>query len=129
MMMVIFILNIPLAAIGAIDLSGAAASLNALEESGPIVTALVVGGAAATAMCADLGARTIREHLAALRVLGINPVQALVVPRILATTVGTVMLSGVVMVTGMVSQFFFSVYIQHADPGAFVANLLVLVQL
>ena len=37
-------------------------------------------------MCADLGARTIREELDALRVMGINPVQALVVPRVLAAT-------------------------------------------
>jgi phospholipid/cholesterol/gamma-HCH transport system permease protein len=37
-------------------------------------------------MCADLGARTIRDELDALRVMGINPVQALVVPRVLAAT-------------------------------------------
>ena len=35
-------------------------------------------------MCADLGARTIREELDAMRVMGINPIQALVVPRVLA---------------------------------------------
>ena len=50
------------------------------------MTVLVVAGAGATAMCADLGARTIREELDALRVMGINPIQALVVPRVLAAT-------------------------------------------
>ena len=37
-------------------------------------------------MCADLGARTIREELDALRVMGVNPIQALAVPRVLAAT-------------------------------------------
>ena len=50
------------------------------------MTVLVVAGAGATAMCADLGARTIREELDALRVMGIDPIQALVVPRVLAAT-------------------------------------------
>ncbi|GAB5000385.1 hypothetical protein MAHJHV63_50690 [Mycobacterium avium subsp. hominissuis] len=35
----------------------------------PIATVLVISGAASTAMCADLGARTIREELDALRVM------------------------------------------------------------
>ena len=52
----------------------------------PIVTVLVVAGAGATAMCADLGARTIRDELDALRVMGINPIQTLVVPRVLAAS-------------------------------------------
>ena len=56
------------------------------------MTVLVVAGAGATAMCADLGARTIREELDAMRVMGINPIQALVVPRVLAATLVAVLL-------------------------------------
>ena len=57
-----------------------------MNQIAPIVTVLVVAGAGATAMCADLGARTIREELDALRVHGHQPIQALVVPRVLAAT-------------------------------------------
>jgi phospholipid/cholesterol/gamma-HCH transport system permease protein len=39
---------------------------------------------AGTAICADLGARKIREELDALQVLGVDPVKSLVVPRFLA---------------------------------------------
>jgi phospholipid/cholesterol/gamma-HCH transport system permease protein len=38
-----------------------------------MVTVLIVAGAGATAMCADLGSRTIREEIDAMEVLGINP--------------------------------------------------------
>src|ERR1700689_1746085 len=79
-----FILNILLRELGAADLSGAGAAFGAVTQVGPLVTVLIVAGAGATAMCADLGSRTIREEIDAMEVLGINPVQRLVTPRMLA---------------------------------------------
>jgi phospholipid/cholesterol/gamma-HCH transport system permease protein len=93
------------------------------------VTVLVISGAAATAMCADLGSRAIREELDALRVLGINPIQALVVPRVLAATVVSVLLASVVTMVGIIAAYFFSIYFQHITPGAFAAGLPLLVGL
>jgi hypothetical protein len=45
------------------------ASVTGVNEIGPFVTALVAAGSGAAAICADLGARTIREELDALRVM------------------------------------------------------------
>jgi phospholipid/cholesterol/gamma-HCH transport system permease protein len=122
-----YTLNILLVEIGAGDFSGAGLAWGAVTQGGPIVTVLVISGAAATAMCADLGARAIREELDAMRVLGINPIQALVVPRVLATTLVSVLLASVVTMVGLVCAFFFSVFLQHITPGAFAAGLSVLV--
>ncbi|UXA11573.1 ABC transporter permease [Mycobacterium sp. SMC-8] len=122
-----FTLNILLMEIGAADFSGTGAALGAVTQIGPVVTVLVIAGAGATAMCADLGARTIREELDALRVLGIDPVQALVVPRVLAATLVSVMLASVVTITGIVGGFFFSVFLQDVTPGAFAGGLTLLV--
>jgi len=119
----VFIFNILLVEFGAADFSGAGAAFGAVTQIGPLVTVLVVAGAAATAMCADLGARTIREELDAMRVMGINPIQALVVPRVLATVVVALLLNSVVSVVGIVGGFFFSVFVQHVTPGAFVASM------
>ena len=126
---VIFELNQLLGEIGAIDLSGAAAGLAVVREIGPIVSVLVVAGAGATAMCADLGSRKIRDELDAMATLGINPINRLVVPRVLASTLVAVLLNGIVTVTGLVGGYIFSVYIQHATPGLFVSNLTLLVGL
>ncbi len=123
----VFTLNILLVEIGAADFSGSGAALGAVTQIGPVVTVLVIAGAGATAMCADLGARTIREELDALRVLGINPVQALVVPRVLAATLVSLMLASVVTVVGLVGGFFFAVFLQDVTPGAFAAGLTLLV--
>ena len=122
-----FIINILLVEIGAADFSGSGAALGTVTQIGPVVTVLVVAGAGATAMCADLGARTIREELDAMRVLGINPIQALVVPRILAATVVALLLASMVSLVGIVGGFFFAVFFQDVTPGAFAAGLTLLV--
>lgn len=122
-----FIINILLVEIGAADFSGSGAALGTVTQIGPVVTVLVVAGAGATAMCADLGARTIREELDAMRVLGINPIQALVVPRILAATVVALLLAAMVSLVGIVGGFFFAVFFQDVTPGAFAAGLTLLV--
>ncbi len=127
--LVVFILDILLFEIGAADFSGAGAALGVITQTGPVVTVLVVGGAGATAMCADLGSRTIREELDAMRVLGINPVQRLVVPRVAALTLNAVLLNAVVCITGIAGAYLFAVYVSNVTPGAFAASLTVLVGL
>jgi phospholipid/cholesterol/gamma-HCH transport system permease protein len=127
--LVVFIINVLLVEIGAADYSGSGAALGTVNQIGPIVTVLVVAGAGATAMCADLGARTIREELDAMRVMGIDPVQALVLPRVLAGTMVALMLSALVTMVGLGGSFGFSVFIQHVTPGAWVAGLTLLVGL
>jgi phospholipid/cholesterol/gamma-HCH transport system permease protein len=126
MVLVVFTFNILLIEFGAADFSGSGAATSAVTQIGPIVTVLVVAGAGATAMCADLGARTIREELDALRVLGINPIQVLVVPRVLAAIVVAASLVALVTVVGLAGSFFFSVFVQHVTPGAFVAGMTLL---
>ena len=124
--LIVFTLNILLIEFGAADFSGSGAATAAVTQVGPVVTVLVIAGAGATAMCADLGSRTIREELDALRVLGINPVQALVVPRVLAATVVATVLVSLVSVVGLAGSFFFSVFAQHVTPGAFAGGLTLL---
>jgi len=121
--LLVFTFNVLLVEFGAADFSGTGAAIGTVTQIGPIVTVLVVAGAGATAMCADLGARTIRDELDALRVMGVDPIQTLVVPRVLAATLVALMLASTVVVVGIGGGFFFSVFVQHVTPGAFVAGL------
>ena len=124
--LLVFTFNILLSEFGAADFSGTGAAIGTVNQIGPIVTVLVVSGAGATAMCADLGARTIREELDALRVMGINPIQALVVPRVLAATTVALALSATVILFGLAGAYIFCVYIQNVSPGAFAAGMTLL---
>jgi len=125
--LVVFTLNSLLLEIGAGDLSGAGAGLGAITQIGPLVTVLVVAGAGATAIAADLGSRTIRDEIAALEVLGIDPAARLVLPRALASTAVAVTLNGAVCAIGLIGGFFFSVSLQNVDPGAYAAGVTLLV--
>lgn len=121
----VFLLNQLFIQIGAIDLSGAGTGLAVIRELAPVSDVLVVAGAGGTAICADLGARTIREEIDAMRVLGIDPIHRLVVPRVCAATVVALLLNGIVAVAGLVTGFVFSVTVQGASTGQFV-NVLTL---
>jgi phospholipid/cholesterol/gamma-HCH transport system permease protein len=57
-----------------------------VREQAVWITGMIVAGVAGTAICADLGARKVRNELAALEVLGVDPVRQMVAPRVLALT-------------------------------------------
>ena len=120
--LLIFTLNILLAEFGAADISGAGAAIGAVTQLGPLVTVLVVAGAGSTAICADLGARTIREEIDAMEVLGIDPIHRLVVPRVVASTFVAMLLNGAVITIGLVGGFIFGVYLQNVSAGAYVSH-------
>jgi phospholipid/cholesterol/gamma-HCH transport system permease protein len=121
--LLIFTINILIAEFGAADVSGATAAIGAVTQLGPIVTVLVVAGAGSTAICADLGARTIREEIDALEVLGIDPIHRLVVPRVVASTAVAVLLNGLVIAVGLAGGYLFSVYLQNVSSGAYLSTL------
>src|ERR1700730_17499141 len=62
---------------GALDRLGGFFVLASIREIGPLITSIVIVGAAGSAITADLGARKVREELDALQVLGVDPVKNL----------------------------------------------------
>jgi len=115
--------------LGAQSFTGSAAVLAVIREAGPIATALLISGAGGSAIAADLGARKIREELDAMMVLGIDPIQRLVVPRILACMMVALFLNGLVSVVGVMGGYFFNVILQNGTPGAYLASFTALAQL
>ncbi|MGH3556336.1 MAG: MlaE family ABC transporter permease [Mycobacterium sp.] len=124
---VIFMLDVLLIEIGAADAAGAGAGLAVVGQIGPAITVVIIGGSAATAMCADLGARTIREEIDAMRVMGINPIQRLAVPRVAALVLNSFLLNALGGVIGLSADYLFAVYVTNVNPGAWAASLTLLV--
>jgi phospholipid/cholesterol/gamma-HCH transport system permease protein len=115
--------------IGAESFTGAASVLAIIQQAAPLVTALLVAGAGGSAICADIGARTIREEIDAMEVLGVSPIQRLIVPRVLASMLVAVLLNGMVSVVGVLGGYFFNVIMQGGTPGAYLASFSALAQL
>jgi len=115
--------------VGAQSFTGAASVLAVVQQAAPIVTTLVIAGAGGAAICADLGARTIREEIDAMKVIGVDPVQRLVVPRVWACAGSAVLLNGLVSVVGVLGGYVFNVMIQGGTPGAYLASFTALARL
>lgn len=115
--------------LGAQSFAGATAVLATVREAAPIAAALIIAGAAGSAICADLGARKIREEIDALEVLGINPVVRLVTPRVLATLFVAMMINGIVIAAGIAGGYFFTVIVSGGSAGAFLSSFTALASL
>jgi phospholipid/cholesterol/gamma-HCH transport system permease protein len=108
---------------GALDRLGGFFVLASIREFAPFVTAIIVAGVAGTAICADLGARKIREELDALQVLGVDPVKNLVVPRFLALMIITALFNIYALLFGIFGGILATLTLGGAI-GPFFATLL-----
>jgi len=115
--------------LGAQSFAGASAVLAVVREAAPIAAALIIAGAAGSAICSDLGARKIREEIDAMEVLGIDPLVRLVVPRVLATVFVALMINGIVIAAGIGGGYFFTVIVQGGSAGAFLSSFTALASL
>lgn len=115
--------------VGAQSFTGSASVLAILREAAPIVCALLISGAGGSAICADLGSRKIRDEIDAMEVLGISPIERLVVPRVAASMIVAVLLNGLVSVVGVIGGYVFNVMLQHGTPGAYIQSFTALAQL
>ena len=114
---------------GAQSFTGSASVLAVVQQAAPIGTALLIAGAGGSAIAADLGARKIREELDAMMVLGIDPIQRLVVPRVLACMLVAFFLNGMVSFVGVAGGYVFNVILQDGTPGAYIASFTALAQI
>ena len=92
-----------------------------VREFAPWINAMVVAGVVGTSITADLGARRIREEIDAMEVLGIDPVRALILPRVIAVTLMTGLLDLFALIFGVFGGYIAAV-ILGASPAAFRDN-------
>jgi phospholipid/cholesterol/gamma-HCH transport system permease protein len=111
-----------LSQLGAQSQLGAVMVLAVVREQAPVATALLIAGAGGSAMCADLGARRIRDEISAMEVMAVNPLQRLVLPRLLAATLVAVLLDGVVSAAGIGGGWFFGTHVTHVTSSDFFAS-------
>lgn len=105
--------------LGASSLIGAAGGLGVIKQGAPMATGLLLGGAGAAAIASDLGARTIREEVDAMRVMGIDPTQRLVVPRIAAMLIVAPLLNILILAVGIVSGYIVAIAALDVTPGSY----------
>jgi phospholipid/cholesterol/gamma-HCH transport system permease protein len=108
--------------VGAASLVGAASGVGVVRQGAPITAGLLMGGAAAAAIASDLGARAIREELDALRVMGVDPVRHLIVPRVLAMILLAPILCALIIASAVIASFVIAVTVSDVTSGSFWAS-------
>ena len=73
-----------------------------LRELGPLMTAIVVAGRTGAGFAAQIGAQKVDEELDALRTFGLDPVEFLVLPRLLASITVVPMLTVFADIVGLI---------------------------
>ncbi|HEY9315947.1 ABC transporter permease [Williamsia sp.] len=105
--------------LGASSMSGAVGGMGVMQQGAPMAAALLIGGAGASAVAADLGARTIREEIDAMRVLGIDPMRRLVAPRLVAMTLVAPVLAIFIILVSVLASFVVAVMGQGVVSGSY----------
>lgn len=115
--------------IGAQSATGAAVITALVRDVAPMAAALLISGAGGSAITADMGARNIRDELAAMDVMGINPIHRLVTPRLWAASTVSVLLCSLIILSGVVGGYYFNVIQQGVSPGAYFDGAASLLQI
>jgi phospholipid/cholesterol/gamma-HCH transport system permease protein len=108
---------------GAENQTGAVVGIAMAREMGPVFTALMVSSRAGSAMTTELGSMRVSDQINALVVLAVNPVQYLVVPRILAGVLTVPILTLLFNIVGLTGSYLVCVHMLSIDPGIFLGRM------
>jgi phospholipid/cholesterol/gamma-HCH transport system permease protein len=72
-----------------------------VRELGPLMTAIVLAGRSASAFAAEIGTMKINEEIDALSTMGLEPVRFLILPRVIASTLMTPLLTVFAILVGI----------------------------
>ena len=112
-----------LARFGATNSLGAVVGLSLIRELGPVLTALLATGRAGSATTAEIGTMVATEQLDGLRMMSIDPVHFVVMPRAVAMSAVMPLLSALFIVTGVAGGYLVGVGLMGVDAGAYLSSL------
>src|SRR5579862_1442325 len=98
---------------------GGVVALALARELAPVLAAVVVTARAGSTMASELGNMRVTEQIDAITTMGVSPVQYLVAPRVLATTLMMPLLAICFGVAGQTGAYVVAVVWQGIDPGVF----------
>lgn len=99
-------------------------AISIFRELGILLTAIIVAGRSASAFTAAIGSMKMREEVDAMRVLGLDPIELLVLPRVLALMIMLPILGFVASMAGLLGGGLMAWIDLDISPGMFITQLL-----
>jgi phospholipid/cholesterol/gamma-HCH transport system permease protein len=98
-------------------------TISVLREMGVLLTAIIVAGRSGSAFAAEIGVMELNEEVDALRAMGMNPIEVLVLPRILALVIALPLLTIVADAMGLAGGGLLSLVNLHIPLPQFTSRL------
>jgi phospholipid/cholesterol/gamma-HCH transport system permease protein len=117
-----------MARFGAIHALGGAFALGFCRELAPILTAAILAGQVGSAFASEIGSMKITEQIDALKVLRTDPIDYLVVPRVVACCVMLPMLTMMGLVLGVGGGLFAANFFYHVQSPIFLDSVQALLE-
>ncbi len=95
-------------------------SISMMTELGPLMAAIIVSGRSGAAITAEIGTMQVNEEVDALRLIGIRPIQYLVVPRVWAVVISQAFLGITSAMVGIFGGFIIGITRLDLSPMAFL---------
>jgi phospholipid/cholesterol/gamma-HCH transport system permease protein len=129
--LIAFLISVIVAYLGAQQLSRFGAdifvvdlvTISVLREMGVLLTAIIVAGRSGSAFAAEIGVMQLNEETDALRAMGMNPVELLVVPRVLALVIALPLLTVIADAMGLAGGGLLSLLNLHIPLLQYISRL------
>jgi phospholipid/cholesterol/gamma-HCH transport system permease protein len=103
---------------------GAAVALSLIREMGPVLTGIMVSARAGSAVTAEIGIMRITEQLDALDTMAVNPMQYVVMPKLLAGLIAVPLLTAMFDVMGILGGYLVGVVLLGISSGTYFASMM-----
>ena len=98
-------------------------TVSVLRELGVLLTAIIIAGRSGSAFAAEIGAMKLNDEVDALRAMGMDPVEVLVVPRILGLVIALPALTIVADAMGLAGGALLSWYLVDIPIGQYLERV------
>lgn len=105
------------------SLIGATTAKAMALELAPVLSGFIITGRAGAAMTAEIGTMRVSEQLDAMEAMGVNPINYLAVPRILAGILMTPLLTSIFLFVGILGCYFMVHFMYNVDEARFFQKL------
>jgi phospholipid/cholesterol/gamma-HCH transport system permease protein len=105
---------------GGEDLTINLVAVSVLREMAVLITSIIVAGRSGSAFCAEIGVMKAREEIDALKVMGMDPMEMLVVPRMIGLIITLPLLTFFADMMGLLGGAMVSQFLLHVSPSQFL---------
>jgi phospholipid/cholesterol/gamma-HCH transport system permease protein len=102
---------------------GSAVALSLIREMGPVLTGIMVSARAGSAVTAEIGIMRITEQLDALDTMAVNPIQYVVMPKLLAGVISVPLLTAIFDVVGILGGYLVGVVLLGVSSGSYFSSM------